>query len=147
VLVAGEGVVLARFGIHRLGSGDKPRPPLLNVREPNELVASYHDRMPLALADEKIEPWLDLSNEPPLDDNLQLALDEFTVRQDGFSLFVTMTTSTASLGSRASCRSAGLDLSLRPLAGLAQDEEPGVRGGTGSKVPRRRRRPESQWRP
>jgi hypothetical protein len=26
------GVVLARFGIHRLGSGDKPRPPLLNVR-------------------------------------------------------------------------------------------------------------------
>jgi putative SOS response-associated peptidase YedK len=32
VLVAGEGVVLARFGIHRLGSGDKPRPPLLNVR-------------------------------------------------------------------------------------------------------------------
>ena len=32
VLVAGEGVVLARFGIHRLGSGGKPRPPLLNVR-------------------------------------------------------------------------------------------------------------------
>ena len=32
VLVAGEGVVLARFGINRLGSGDKPRPPLLNVR-------------------------------------------------------------------------------------------------------------------
>ena len=32
VLVAGEGVVLARSGIHRLGSGDKPRPPLLNVR-------------------------------------------------------------------------------------------------------------------
>ena len=32
VLVAGEDVVLARFGINRLGSGDKPRPPLLNVR-------------------------------------------------------------------------------------------------------------------
>ena len=32
VLVAGEGIVLARFGIHRLGSGEKPRPPLLNVR-------------------------------------------------------------------------------------------------------------------
>jgi putative SOS response-associated peptidase YedK len=151
VLVAGEGVVLARFGIHRLGSGDKPRPPLLNVRtdgmrkgqfrkhlkerrcvipcegfyewrdeggkqpyyfsrkdgkllmlagiweiaeykgdsrvafailtdEPNQLVASYHDRMPLALAEDKIEPWLDLSNESPLDDNLLLALDELTVR-------------------------------------------------------------------
>jgi putative SOS response-associated peptidase YedK len=146
VLVAGEGAVLARFGIHRLGSGDKPRPPLLNVRtdgmrkgqfrkhlkerrcvipcegfyewrdeggkqpyyfsrkdgkllmlagiweiaarvafailtdEPNQLVASYHDRMPLALAEDKIEPWLDLSNESPLDDNLLLALDELTVR-------------------------------------------------------------------
>jgi hypothetical protein len=32
ILVAGEGVVLARFGISRLGSGGKPRPPLLNVR-------------------------------------------------------------------------------------------------------------------
>ena len=133
VLVAGQGVVLARFGINRLGSGDKPRPPLLNVRtdgmrkgqfrkhlkerrcvipcegfyewrdeggkqpyyfsrkdgkplmlagiweiaeykgdsrvafailtdEPNELVASYHDRMPLALADDKVDAWLDLSN-------------------------------------------------------------------------------------
>jgi hypothetical protein len=36
--------------------------------------------MPLALADDKIEPWLDLSNERPLDDNLPLALEEFTVR-------------------------------------------------------------------
>jgi len=27
--------------------------------EPNELVASYHDRMPLALADDKVELWLD----------------------------------------------------------------------------------------
>ena len=31
-LVAGEDVVLARFGINRLGSADKSRPPLLNVR-------------------------------------------------------------------------------------------------------------------
>jgi putative SOS response-associated peptidase YedK len=47
--------------------------------QPNELVASYHDRMPLTLADDQIEPWLDLSNESPLDDNSLLALDEFTV--------------------------------------------------------------------
>jgi putative SOS response-associated peptidase YedK len=128
VLVAGEGIVLARFGIHRLGSGEKPRPPLLNVRadgmrkgqfrkqpyyfsrkdgkplmlagiweiaeykgdsriafailtdEPNELVASYHDRMPLALADDKVVAWLDLSNESPLDENLLLDLSEFAVR-------------------------------------------------------------------
>ena len=32
VLIAGGGVVLARFGIHMIGSGGKPRPPLLNAR-------------------------------------------------------------------------------------------------------------------
>jgi putative SOS response-associated peptidase YedK len=48
--------------------------------EPNELVASYHDRMPLALADDKVVAWLDLSNEGPLTDNLLLDLAEFTVR-------------------------------------------------------------------
>ena len=143
--------MLARFGINRLGSGDRPRPPLLNVRtdgmrkgqfrkhlkerrcvvpcegfyewrdeggkqpyyfsrkdgkplmlagiweiaeykgdsrvafailtdEPNELVASYHDRMPLALADDKVATWLDLSNERPLGENLPLDLNEFRVR-------------------------------------------------------------------
>jgi putative SOS response-associated peptidase YedK len=151
ILVAGDGVMLARFGINRLGSGDKSRPPLLNVRtdgmrkgqfrkhlkerrcvipcegfyewrdeggkqpyyfsrqdgkplmlagiweiaeykgdsrvafailtdEPNKLVASYHDRMPLALADDKVDVWLDLSIESPLDQNLLLDLNEFTVR-------------------------------------------------------------------
>jgi putative SOS response-associated peptidase YedK len=151
IVVAGEGVVLARFGIHRLGSGGNPRPPLLNVRtdgmrkgqfkkhlkkqrcvipvegfyewreeggkqpyyfsrkdgkplmlagiweiaeykgdsrvafailtdEPNELVASYHDRMPLALADDKVAAWLDVSQESPLGENLLLDLNEFTVR-------------------------------------------------------------------
>jgi putative SOS response-associated peptidase YedK len=143
--------VLARFGINRLGSTDKPRPPLLNVRtdgmrkgqfrkhlkerrcvipcegfyewrdeggkqpyyfsrkdgtplmlagiweiaeykgdsrvafailtdEPNELVAPYHDRMPLALSDDKVDAWLDLSIESPLDKDLLLDLKEFTVR-------------------------------------------------------------------
>jgi putative SOS response-associated peptidase YedK len=36
--------------------------------------------MPLALADDQIDKWLDLSNESLLDDNLLLSLDEFTVR-------------------------------------------------------------------
>jgi putative SOS response-associated peptidase YedK len=151
VLIAGNGVVLARFGIHRNGPNGKPRPPLLNARtdgmrkgqfrthlkkqrcvipadgfyewrdeggkqpyyfarkdgkplmlagiwqeaeykcdkraafailteEPNELVASYHDRMPLALADDKVALWLDLSQESPPDQNLLLDLTEFTVR-------------------------------------------------------------------
>jgi putative SOS response-associated peptidase YedK len=151
VLIAGNGVVLARFGIHRQGSDGKPRPPLLNARtdgirrgqfrthleqkrcvipadgfyewrdeggkqpyyfarkdgkplmlagiwqeakykgdkrpalailteEPNELVASYHDRMPLALADDKVALWLDLCQESPLDESFLLDLKEFTVR-------------------------------------------------------------------
>jgi putative SOS response-associated peptidase YedK len=151
IIVAGEGVVLARFGINMSGTGGKPRPPLLNARtdglrkgqfrthlrtqrcvipaegfyewreeggkqpyyfsrkdgkplmlagiwqtaeykgdkrtafailtdEPNELVSSFHDRMPLALADDKVATWLDLSNEAPLDENLVLDLGEFTVR-------------------------------------------------------------------
>jgi putative SOS response-associated peptidase YedK len=48
--------------------------------EPNELVAPYHDRMPLALADDKVDTWLDLSIESPLDEKLLLDLKEFTVR-------------------------------------------------------------------
>jgi putative SOS response-associated peptidase YedK len=151
VLIAGDGVVLARFGINRIGAGGKPRPPLLNARtdgmrqgqfrshlksrrcvipadgfyewrdeggkqpyyfsrkdgkalmlagiweeaeykgdernafailteEPNDLVAPYHDRMPLVLADDKVAFWLDLSHESPLDENLLLDLNEFTVR-------------------------------------------------------------------
>jgi putative SOS response-associated peptidase YedK len=40
----------------------------------------YHDRMPLALADDKVALWLDLSQESPPDQNLLLDLTEFTVR-------------------------------------------------------------------
>jgi putative SOS response-associated peptidase YedK len=44
--------------------------------EPNELVAPYHDRMPVVLAD--VEPWLDV--ETPLDDLSLLGPDHFVVR-------------------------------------------------------------------
>jgi putative SOS response-associated peptidase YedK len=44
--------------------------------EPNELVAPYHDRMPVVLAD--VEPWLDLDT--PLDDVRPLGPDRFVVR-------------------------------------------------------------------
>jgi len=150
-LIAGDGAVLARFGINRPGAGGKPRPPLLNVRTdglrkgqfrthlkkqrcvipaegfyewreeggkqpyyfsrkdgkplmlaglwqeadykgdrriafaiateaPNELVAAYHDRMPLVLNDAKVALWLDLKEEAPLEQDLLLDLAEFTVR-------------------------------------------------------------------
>src|SRR3954467_5666475 len=48
--------------------------------EPNELVAPYHDRMPLALADDKVDVWLDLTNDDPLQELLLLDLQEFAVR-------------------------------------------------------------------
>ena len=150
-LIAGNGVVLARFGINRPGAGGKPRPPLLNARTdgmrkgqfrthlkkqrcvipaegfyewreedgkqpyyfsrkdgkplmlagiweeaeykgdrriafaiateaPNKLVAPYHDRMPLVLADDKVALWLDLKEAAPLAQDLLLDLKEFTVR-------------------------------------------------------------------
>jgi putative SOS response-associated peptidase YedK len=151
VLIAGNGVVMGRFGINKMGPGGKPRPPLLNARtdgirkgqfrshlkwrrciipadgfyewrdeggkqpyyfsrkdrkplmlagiwdeaeykgdkrtafailteDPNELVAPYHDRMPLVLADDKVVLWLDLSQESPLSETLLLDLNEFAVR-------------------------------------------------------------------
>jgi putative SOS response-associated peptidase YedK len=48
--------------------------------EPNELVTPYHDRMPLALADDKVGTWIDLAVDEPLRGNLLLDLAEFTVR-------------------------------------------------------------------
>lgn len=151
VLIAGDGVVMARFGINMAGQGGKPRPPLLNARldgmqrgrfrthflkqrcvipaegfyewreeggkqpyffcrkdgkplmlagiwqeaeykgdrriafailtdEPNDLVASYHDRMPLALADDRVAEWLDLNQQDLLTRRLLVELNEFTVR-------------------------------------------------------------------
>jgi putative SOS response-associated peptidase YedK len=151
VLIAGDGVVMARFGINMAGQGGKPRPPLLNARldgmqrgrfrthflkqrciipaegfyewreeggkqpyffcrkdgkplmlagiwqeaeykgdrriafailtdEPNDLVASYHDRMPLALAGDRVAEWLDLNQQDLLTRRLLVELNEFTVR-------------------------------------------------------------------
>jgi putative SOS response-associated peptidase YedK len=60
--------------------GDKRPTFAILTEEPNELVASYHDRMPLALADDKLALWLDLSQESPLDESFLLDLKEFTVR-------------------------------------------------------------------
>jgi len=152
VLIAGNGVVIARFGINRPGAGGKPRPQLLNARTdglrkgqfrthlkkqrcvipaegfyewreeggkqpyyfsrkdgrplmlagiwqeaeykgdrgiafailteaPNKLVAAYHDRMPLVLADDKVALWLDLAEAAPLAHDLLLDLQEFAVRR------------------------------------------------------------------
>jgi putative SOS response-associated peptidase YedK len=60
--------------------GDKRIAFAILTDEPNELVAPYHDRMPLALADDKVAAWLDLSKQSLLSEKLLLDLNEFAVR-------------------------------------------------------------------
>lgn len=48
--------------------------------EPNSLIAPYHDRMPLALCDDCVDTWLDLSRTVMPDASLLLPLDHFQVR-------------------------------------------------------------------
>jgi putative SOS response-associated peptidase YedK len=62
-----------------LSRGKRPAFAIL-TDEPNELVASYHDRMPLALADDKASFGLTFSQESPLDPDLLLDIKVFAVR-------------------------------------------------------------------
>jgi putative SOS response-associated peptidase YedK len=50
------------------------------TEEPNELVGPYHDRMLLALADDKVSEWLDLANTTPFDGSALLDLGAFAAR-------------------------------------------------------------------
>lgn len=76
----GAPIMLAGIWDESEYKGDK-RPAFAIVTEdPNELVAPYHDRMPLVLADDKVGVWLDLANTDPLREPLLLNLDEFEVR-------------------------------------------------------------------
>jgi putative SOS response-associated peptidase YedK len=61
--------------------GDRRIAFAILTNEPNELVAFYHDRMPLVLADGKVTVWLDFSQDPPLRKNLFPDMNEFTVRR------------------------------------------------------------------
>ena len=76
----GKKLILAGIWQEAEYKGDRRIAFAILTDEPNELVASYHDRMPLALADDKVAPWLDLSHESPLSESLLLDLNEFTVR-------------------------------------------------------------------
>ena len=60
--------------------GDRRPAFAILTEELNELIASYHDRMPLALADEQVDRWLDLSQAITPDASLLLSLDAFAVR-------------------------------------------------------------------
>ena len=60
--------------------GDRRIAFAILTEEPNELVAPYHDRMPLALADDKVALWLDLNQATALEHDLLLDLAEFAVR-------------------------------------------------------------------
>jgi putative SOS response-associated peptidase YedK len=63
--------------------GDRRIAFAILTEEPNDLVAPYHDRMPLALADDNIALWLDLAQATPLEHELLLDLRAFTVRPMG----------------------------------------------------------------
>lgn len=60
--------------------GDRRPAFAILTDEPNSLIAPYHDRMPLALADDMVSRWLDLDEKAPLDLPHLLDLAAFTVR-------------------------------------------------------------------
>jgi putative SOS response-associated peptidase YedK len=76
----GKPLMLAGIWQEAEYKGDRRAAFAILTEEPNELIASYHDRMPLALADDKVTPWLDLSQQSSLSEDLLLDLREFTVR-------------------------------------------------------------------
>jgi putative SOS response-associated peptidase YedK len=60
--------------------GDKRIAFAILTEDPNDLIAPYHDRMPLALAENKVLTWLDLAEDALLGQDLLLDLDAFAVR-------------------------------------------------------------------
>lgn len=79
----GKPLMLAGIWEEAEYKGDRRIAFAILTEEPNELVAPYHDRMPLALADDKVALWLDLKRETPLEQKLLLDLQEFAVRPMG----------------------------------------------------------------
>jgi putative SOS response-associated peptidase YedK len=76
----GKPLMLAGIWQEAEYKGDRRIAFAILTDEPNELVSSYHDRMPLALADDKVADWLDLAQQELLNRPLLLDLNEFTVR-------------------------------------------------------------------
>lgn len=62
------------------GKGDRRIAFAILTDEPNALIAAYHDRMQLALANDKVDAWLDLVQSPTPDAGLLLDLEAFAVR-------------------------------------------------------------------
>jgi putative SOS response-associated peptidase YedK len=79
----GKPLMLAGIWEEAEYKGDRRIAFAMLTEEPNELVAPYHDRMPLALADDTVALWLDLKQETPLEQKLLLDLGEFAVRAMG----------------------------------------------------------------
>ena len=76
----GQPIMFAGIWAEAEYKGDKRTAFAILTDEPNDLIAPYHDRMPVALADGQIKGWLNLNNQNPLDADLLLPLDAFTVR-------------------------------------------------------------------
>ena len=76
----GQALMLAGIWDEAEYKGDRRPAFAILTDEPNALIAPYHDRMPVALADDQLDAWLDLSQPAPLDLPLMLDLDAFAVR-------------------------------------------------------------------
>jgi putative SOS response-associated peptidase YedK len=76
----GKPLMLAGIWEEAEYKGDRRIAFAILTEEPNELVAPYHDRMPLALADDMVTLWLDLGQTTRLEHDLLLDLGEFAVR-------------------------------------------------------------------
>ena len=76
----GQPMMLAGIWEESEYKGDRRVSFAILTDEPNELIAPYHDRMPLALADDMVPVWLDLSELSILDQRLLLDLEVFEVR-------------------------------------------------------------------
>jgi putative SOS response-associated peptidase YedK len=77
-----DGAALMLAGIWQEAEykGDRRIAFAILTEAPNALVAPYHDRMPLALADEKVPVWLDLGRDDALAGDVSLDLAAFEVR-------------------------------------------------------------------
>ena len=79
----GQALMLAGIWDEAEYKGDRRPAFAILTDEPNALIAPYHDRMPVALGDDQLDAWLDLSQLAPLDLPLMLDLDAFRGAADG----------------------------------------------------------------
>lgn len=77
-----DGQAMTLAGIWREAEHKSDTRPsfLIVTEEPNEFTRQYHNRIPFVLADDQVEPWLDLSHPVNPDRSMMLSHELFSVR-------------------------------------------------------------------